>query len=319
MSATPVGAENTVPQGTPADGPSLSGEAVFDTGETIAHGAVHLDVTDLPRALTFWRDLLGLGELGGADGVARLGTGGRELIVLHGGAVRGPQRGHAGLYHVALHLPDEREFARVLARLAAARYPQAPTDHIMSKATYLDDPDGIGLELTLETPERMGEFLVRGNQIVVTDSNGRPRRPVEPLDTEEVFAHLDDAGFDGPLPAMTKVGHVHLHLSDLEKANAFYRDQLGFEEHTILPMGMADLSTGGTFPHRMALNVWQGEGVAQPPAGTAGLRHFTIVSREASGLDAIRARLGAAGVRLEPEADGLFALDPAGNRFRLTA
>src|SRR3984885_8864961 len=108
--------------------------AVFDAGETIAHGTVHLDVTDLPRALAFWRDLLGLADLGEADGAARLGVGGRELIGLHPGAVRGPQRGHSGLYHVALHLPDEREFARVLARLAAARYPQAPTDHIFSKA-----------------------------------------------------------------------------------------------------------------------------------------------------------------------------------------
>jgi catechol 2,3-dioxygenase len=294
-------------------------EALFDTGETLAHGAVHLDVIDLPRALAFWRDLLGLTDLGEADGVARLGAGGRELIVLHEGAVRGPRRGHAGLYHVALHLPDEREFARVLARLAAARYPQAPTDHIFSKATYLDDPDGIGLELTLETVGRMSEMRVRGEQIVLIDSDGRPRRPVEPLDTEEVFSHLGDADLDAPLPAATKVGHVHLHVADLEEANAFYRDGLGFEEHTFLPIGMADLHTGGTFPHRMALNVWQGQGAPQPPPGTAGLRHFTIVARDEPGLAATRVRLEAAGVDLEPEGDAVFARDPAGNRFRLAA
>ncbi len=295
-------------------------QAVFDTEETIAHGAVHLDVTDLPRAVAFWRDLLGLTDLGEADGVARLGAGGRELIVLHAGAVRGPQRGHSGLYHVALHLPDEREFARVLARLSAARYPQAPTDHIFSKATYLDDPDGIGLELTLETPERMSEMRVSGNQIVLIDSDGRPRSPVEPLDTEEVFSHLGgDADLDVPLPAATKVGHVHLHVADLEAANAFYRDQLGFEEHTFLLIGMADLHTGGSFPHRMALNVWQGVGAPQPPPGTAGLRHFTIVARDEPGRAAIVARLEAAGIDLEAEGDDLFARDPAGNRFRLAA
>src|ERR1700753_2661087 len=131
--------------------------AVFDAGETIAHGAVHLDVTDLPRALSFWRDLLGLTDLGGADGVARLGAGGRELIVLHEGAERPPQRGHSGLYHVALHLPDQREFARVIARLAAARYPQAPTDHIFSQATYPADPDRNSLVLTLESPARVAD------------------------------------------------------------------------------------------------------------------------------------------------------------------
>ncbi len=296
--------------------------AVFDAGETIAHGAVHLDVTDLPRALGFWRDLLGLTSLGGgeADGVARLGAGGRELIVLHAGAERPPQRGHSGLYHVALHLPDAREFARVIARLGAARYPQAPTDHIFSQATYLDDPDGIGLELTLETPERVAEMEVRGAEFRIVDTEGRLRRPVEPLDTGEVFAHLEEgAALDQPLPDGTKVGHVHLHVRDLEEANAFYRDQLGFAEHTFLLLGMADLHTGGRFPHRMALNVWQGQGAPQPPPATAGLRHFTIVAHDAAGLAAIQARLEAAAVPLEAEGDALFARDPSGNRFALAA
>jgi catechol 2,3-dioxygenase len=299
-------------------GPGPAG-AVFDPGETLAHGAVHLDVTDLPRALAFWRDLLGLTDLGEADGVARLGAGGRELIVLHAGAARGPQRGHSGLYHVALHLPDEREFARVLARLGAARYPQAPTDHIFSKASYLDDPDGIGLELTLETVDRVAEMSVRGSEFLIVDRDGRRRRPVEPLDTEEVLSHLGDATLDAPLPAATKVGHVHLHVADLDAANAFYRDQLGFAEHTFLLLGMADLHTGGRFPHRLALNVWQGKGAPQPPAGTAGLRHFTIVARDDAGLAATLSRLEAAGVEIESEGDAHFARDPAGNRFQLVA
>jgi catechol 2,3-dioxygenase len=304
----------------PGSGPAAG--AVFDAGETIAHGAVHLDVTDLPRALAFWRDLLGLTSLGGdgAEGVARLGAGGRELIVLHAGAKRPPLRGHSGLYHVALHLPDAREFARVIARLGAARYPQSPTDHIFSQATYLDDPDGIGLELTLETPERVAEMSVSGADFRIVDTEGRLRRPVEPLDTEAVFSHLEEgAALDLPLPDGTKVGHVHLHVGDLEAANGFYRDQLGFEEHTFLLLGMADLHTGGRFPHRMALNVWQGEGAPQPPTGTAGLRHFTIVARDATGLDAMRARLEATGVDLEADGDALFARDPSGNRFALAA
>jgi catechol 2,3-dioxygenase len=299
-------------------GPGPAAGAVFDPGETIAHGAVHLDVTDLPRALAFWRDLLGLTDLGEADGVARLGADGRELIVLHAGALRGPQRGHSGLYHVALHLPDEREFARVIARLAAARYPQAPTDHIFSKASYLDDPDGIGLELTLETVDRVAEMSVQGSEFRIVDREGRLRSPVEPLDTDDVFSHLEgDAALDVPLPAATKVGHVHLHVSDLAAANAFYRDQIGFEEHTFLLLGMADLHAGGRFPHRMALNVWQGVGAPQPPVGTAGLRHFTIVARDAAGLAALRTRLEAAGADLEPDGDALFTRDPAGNRLRL--
>jgi catechol 2,3-dioxygenase len=301
------------------NGPGPTAGAVFDAGETIAHGAVHLDVTDLPRALAFWRDLLALAEVGEDDGAVRLGAGGRDLIALHEGAVRGPRRGHSGLYHVALHLPDEREFARVLARLAAGRYPQSPNDHIFSKATYLDDPDGIGLELTLETVDRVSEMSVQGSEFQIVDRDGRRRSPVEPLDLEEVFSHLGGASIDLPLPAATKVGHVHLHVSDLDAANAFYRDQIGFEERTVLPMGMADLHTGGSFPHRLALNIWQGQGAPQPTAGTAGLRHFTIASRDAAGRAAILARLETAGVEIEAEGDSSFARDPAGNRFQLVA
>lgn len=298
-----------------------AGSAVFDQGEDLAQGAVHLDVTDLERALGFWRDLLGLAELGGVPGeTARLGAGGRELVVLHAGAVRGPQRGHSGLYHLALHLPDEREFARVLARLGAARYPQAPTDHIFSKATYLDDPDGIGLELTLETPERVSEMEARGSDVWILDRDGRPRRPVEPLDVAEVMSHLaGDADLDRPLPDATKVGHVHLHVSDLQQAFEFYRDTIGFQEHMFLLMGMADLHAGGRFPHRMALNVWQGPGAPQPPAGTAGLRHFTLVASDAAGLAAIRDRLAAAGIAEEGGEGELFVRDPAGNRIQLAA
>lgn len=306
----------TEPGSAPAAG------AVFAPDETLAHGAVHLDVTDLPRALAFWRDLLGLAPMGGeAEGVARLGAGGRELIVLHAGAERPPQRGHSGLYHVALHLPDAREFARVIARLAAAHYPQAPTDHIFSQATYLGDPDGIGLELTLETPERVAQMSVEGagREFRIVDSEGRLRRPVEPLDTEAVLSHLGDGAIGEPLPAGTKVGHVHLHVAYLDAANAFYRDQIGFEEHTFLLLGMADLHTGGRFPHRLALNVWQGQGAPPPLPGTAGLRHFTIVAPDATGLAAIERRLDSADVPLEAEGDAIFSRDPSGNRFQLAA
>lgn len=287
--------------------------------EYLTHGPVHLDVVDLERSLAFWRDLLGLQQLPGSGEEARLGAGGRELVVLHPGALRGPLRGHTGLYHLALHLPDEEEFARVLARLAAAGYPQAPTDHVFSKASYLDDPDGITLELTLETVERVGSTEARGGNVLILDREGRPRRPVEPLDVEEVFSHLADRDLERPLPAGTRVGHVHLHVADLERDWRFYRDVVGFEEHMFLMMGMADLGAGGRFPHRLALNVWQGEGAPPSPPGTAGLRHFTIVAREPAQLAAIRSRLQAGGHEVEEDGEAIFARDPSGNRVRLLA
>jgi catechol 2,3-dioxygenase len=285
--------------------------------EFISHGPVHLDVTDLDRSLAFWRDLLGLRELPETGEAARLGAGGHELVVLHPGARRGFQPGHSGLYHLALHLPDEGEFARVLARLMAARYPQSPTDHIFSKATYLDDPDGIGLELALETVERVSSTESRDGNVVIFDRKGRPRRPVEPLDVEEVLGQLGDRELEHPLPEATRVGHVHLHVADLEAAWRFYRDLIGFEEHMFLLLGMADLSAGGRFPHRLALNVWQGEGAPPPPPGTAGLRHFTLIARDRPQLEAIRSRLRAGGIDEEPAEDGILVRDPSGNRFEL--
>ena len=146
-------------------------------GDRIGYGAVHLDVVDLERSLGFWRELIGLEELASPEGEVRLGVGDRALVVLRPGAVRPVHRGHAGLYHLAIHLPDAAEFARVLVRLARANVPQAPTDHIFSKATYLNDPDGIMLELTLETPERYGSIEIGPRTITILDSEGRPPRP----------------------------------------------------------------------------------------------------------------------------------------------
>ena len=222
--------------------------------DTITYGAVHLDVVDGERSLALWRDLLGLTLLSRTEDELRLGAAGRELIVLHPGAQRPQLRGHAGLYHVAVHLPNEEEFARVLARLARNRVTQAPTDHIFSKATYLSDPDGIGIELTVETPGRFAAFEIGPSTIVIRDSDGRSRGPTEALDVEEALSHLKDDDLDRPFPDGTAVGHVHLHVGDLEQARRFYRDVVGFEDHMFMAgIGMADLSAGGSFPHRLAL------------------------------------------------------------------
>jgi len=126
--------------------------------ETIVYGPVHLDVTDGARALGFWHDIVGLSMLESGGEELSLGVEGLELVVLHPGAAQSVVPGHSGLYHLAIHLPDETEFARVLWRLIVSGYPNAPTDHTMSKSTYLKDPDGLGLELALETPERLGAW-----------------------------------------------------------------------------------------------------------------------------------------------------------------
>ena len=286
--------------------------------DRLTYGAVHLDVIDADRSLGFWRDLVGLTELENASDAIGLGVDGRALVVLHPGAERRPVRGRSGLYHVAVHLPNETEFARVLARIAAAGVPQAPTDHVFSKATYLNDPDGLQLELTLETPERAGEITVGPGSVTIRDSEGRVRGMTEALDVREVLSHLHDRELDRPLPSGTTVGHIHLHVADLEATRRFYTEMIGFREHTFVPaIGFADLSAGGRFPHRFAFNTWQGEGAPPTLPGTAGLRFFELVV-EPGELAALSDRLAAAGHAVALDADTLTTRDPSGNELRLT-
>ena len=289
--------------------------------DTLSYGAVHLDVSDGGRALGFWHDIVGLSMLESAGEELRLGVDGRELVVLHPGAERGVVPGHSGLYHLAIHLPDATELARVLWRLIIAGYPQAPTDHTMSKSTYLSDPDGLGLELVLETPERLGSWRSEAGELQLIDAEGRAHGIAEPLDVNEVLAHLPDRSFDQPLlPPGTKIGHLHLHVSELEPALRFYRDLVGFHEHIYAPeLGFADLSAGGSFPHRLALNVWAGIGAPQAPAGSAGLRDFSIVLPGEGALRKALGRLSEAGQPLELVDGGVLVCDPAGNTLRLVA
>ena len=280
-------------------------------------GPVHLDVIDADRSLAFWRDLIGLGVQGTDEGAVALGAGEKPLLFLHPGATRPHLRGYAGLYHVAVHLPNEPEFARILARLITARHPISPTDHIMSKAIYLNDPNRIMLELTLETPQRVRKFGwdEATGQPEIIDSDGRQRGGTEQLDVDEVLSTLTDRDFAKPLPHGTKIGHVHLHVGDLAEAARFYREDLGFIENTNIPFfQMADLYAGGTFPHRIALNTWQGLGVTQAPPGTAGMRHFTIRYDTNDRLDGVVGRLS----RVEDRGDGYLVHDPAGNAVLLS-
>ena len=287
--------------------------------ERITYGAVHLHVTEAERSLAFWRDLVGLAELARTAESIHLGIDDAELVVLHPGALRAPVRGRSGLYHVAIHLPSEEEFARVLARIASAGVPQAPTDHIFSKATYLADPDGIQLELTLETPERAGEIAVGPASVTIRDSDGRLRGMTEPLDVREVLSHLPDHDLDRPLPTGTTVGHLHLHVADLDATRRFYTDVVGFAEHTFVPgIGFGDLSAGGSFPHRFAFNTWQGEGAPQPPPGTAGLRFFELLV-ERGALAAIRERFAGETRPYALEGETLVTHDPSGNELHIAA
>lgn len=282
--------------------------------DSITWGPVHLNVVEPSRSLAFWRDLVGLRLLAGHDDALRLGVEDAELVVLHPGATGPTQRGHAGLYHLAIHLPSEAEFARVLARLFSARYPHAPTDHIMHWATYLDDPDGIMLELSFETFDRFARYELARPRPAIVDSAGHVRDATAPLDLDEIFSYLPDGPLEAPLPAMSRIGHVHLHVAELEPAVRFY-EAVGFTHGVTHRMGMTELHAGGSFPHRLALNIWQGIGAPPAPEGAAGMRHAVLRSADVPGA---AARVRALGAEIEEYDLDASIRDPSGNRIHLT-
>jgi catechol 2,3-dioxygenase len=284
--------------------------------DSLTYGPVHLNVTDLGRSLRFWRDLIGLGVLGEQGGATRLGVQDAELVVLHPGAIARRPRGHSGLYHLAIHLPSEAEFARVLAHLLERRYPNSPTDHVTHWATYLEDPDGIMLELSFETLDRFGRYELGGARPGIVDRDGRLREITAPLDLEQVFSHLLERELDRPLAGESRIGHIHLHVAELPEAVRFY-EAVGFQHNLTLPIGMADMHAGGAFPHRLALNVWQGIGATPQPEGTAGMRHAVVRLPSDAQLRSAGERLRARGDEVQELGASLLVRDPSGNLLAL--
>jgi catechol 2,3-dioxygenase len=257
-------------------------------------GAVHLTVADLQRSLRYYREAIGLEVLHEEDGRASLGAGGRELLVLVEEPGAPPARGYTGLYHFALLVPERADLALWLAHAARDRVPLVGlSDHFVSEALYLSDPDGHGIEIYWDRPREGWEGRVA------------ERLVTEPLDTDSLLGELEDpatAAFDG-LPDGTVMGHVHLKVSSIPETIAFYRDGLGFGLMAQLGQQAAFLSAGG-YHHHLGANTWESAGAPSPPAGTAALRRATIVLPDEDERDRVLGRVGAEG----PE-----VVDPSGN------
>lgn len=274
-------------------------------------GAVHLAVTDGDRARRFYRDYVGLTPLASGEDTLRLGAGDRELVVLHPGAERPVVPRTSGLYHLAILVPDRRELARVVARLGALGWDQYPTDHLMTKANYLWDPDGNGIEVYAESPED-GTLGFANGTFVAHDKDGRQRSGRDPIDLTELFSHLAESdSIESPMPDATRMGHVHLHVADVDEALGFYHDLVGFDVMGHVP-GVGFVSAGG-YHHHLGLNTWAGRGARPAPPGSSGLRHFTIELPAGRDLDAVVGRLEHAGVQVSESGDGFSASDPSAN------
>jgi len=267
-------------------------------------GSVELAVSDLERSTDFYERVLGLGLISREEGTARLGTDPeRPALLLSEIAAPTPVPvGSTGLYHVAWLHPSRAALAQSLRRVAGSRWAiEGAADHGVSEAVYLSDPDGLGIELYADRPREQWERPADGHGV---------RMVTLPLDLEDLLA----AAATEVTPAMglgTGIGHVHLKVSDVPRANAFYHDALGFEEQARLPSA-AFLAAGG-YHHHVGLNSWQSSGAEAAPDSAPGLRRIAFELSDGDALAALEQRVAETSAVSPPPPRGHLALcDPDG-------
>jgi len=281
-------------------------------------GHVSLTVANLDNQIAFYQQALGFQQHWRDGNRAGLGAGGADLIRLTEQPNVKRYRRVTGLYHFAVLFPNQRELARAVARLFVLKYPNSPTDHIMTKTTYLNDPEGNGIELYAESPED-GSFVIENDDFVTRRTDGTLSDGREALDVDKLFSHLsEDDRLDASLPPETRVGHVHLHVRNVAEAVDFYHGVIGFDLKGMSSTFRAAFVSAGGYHHHLGLNAWQGEGAPPPPADAVGLRHFTVELPNQQALDEVITRVDAAGLPSNRTEDGLLVQDPSQNGVVLT-
>jgi catechol 2,3-dioxygenase len=245
--------------------------------DTLRLGPVDLTVADLDRAIAWYQRSLGLRVHTQEATSAELGDGRETVVILHEDPSARPAGRHAGLYHYALLYPSRDELARAAARLSVTQTPiEGASDHRTHEAIYLPDADGNGIELAADRP-----------RAAWPQDLGYANGPA-PLDFRDLMSTIageEPASFVGE---GLRMGHLHLHVGDIDQGLAFYRDVLGFEPQANL--GSAAFVSAGGYHHHLGFNVWRGRGVGPAPEHTVGLRHWTI-ELPAEELAAVRARV----------------------------
>jgi catechol 2,3-dioxygenase len=267
-------------------------------------GAVRLRVADPDRQREFYERAIGLRPIDSADGVTRLGSDGTSVVELHEATEAPPRPPRTtGLFHLAILVPDRAGLAAALARVVrAGERLSGASDHLVSEALYLNDPEGNGIEIYRDRPR--AEWGREGEEV---------RMSTLPLDVDGLLAELrEDAPPGNGMPAETRIGHVHLNVSDLDAAEGFYSGVLGFDVTVRSYPGALFLSTGG-YHHHIGVNTWAGPGAPAPPSGSRGLEWFELCLEDPARLPELEQRLADAGATVGRLSEGLLTSDPSGN------
>jgi catechol 2,3-dioxygenase len=261
-------------------------------------GLVELSVSDIDRSVEYWQRAIGLRVLSREDGAVELGSDEPLLRFVEEPGAR-PADGFTGLYHVALLVPERPALARFLTHVARERIPlEGLSDHAVSEAIYLRDPDRHGIEVYADRPRETWEGHV--GELMTT----------LPLDVDDLLAQAD-GGFDG-LPDGTRMGHVHFRVRDIDETVGFWGDLAGMGLMAQLGPMAAFLSAGG-YHHHVGANTWESRGAPPAPAGHATLRHATLILPDESERDRVAAAVAETGQEPEQRDDGVLVRDPSGN------
>jgi catechol 2,3-dioxygenase len=288
------------------DAPNPSAAPTFASRTPLHIGAVNLKTRNLETLAAFYRDALGLSVMGGDQGCAALGAGGVPLVQLEPQpAARPDDPREAGLYHTAFLMPTRADLARWLHHVARRKVAlTGASDHAVSEAFYLDDPDGNGVEVYCDRPAESWEWT--GDDLRIT---------TDPLDIDAILREVPaTAGYPGA-PDGLRIGHVHLRVGDVARAEAFYRDGLGLDV-TRRRHGASFMSSG-RYHHHIAANVWHSAGAGARNPDRAGLSLLALEAADASALAAVRARLARGGIAFREISAGIETSDPWGTRLRI--
>jgi catechol 2,3-dioxygenase len=287
--------------------PDPSAASVRAPGTPLHIAAVGLSVRDLERTAAYYRDVIGLTLLERTKSSARLGTGSVPLLELALRAELAPDDPRSsGLYHTAYLMPTRADLGRWVMHAAEKRVPiVGASDHGVSEAFYLDDPEGNGVEVYADRPPDRWDWR-----------DGMVTMPTKSLDIESILADVDPrtAGFTGA-PEGLRIGHIHLRVGDLDQAEQFYSGGIGLDL-TRRRHGASFMSSGH-YHHHVGTNVWQSAGAGPRDPTRAGLSWFAIAASDAATFAAVRGRLAAMGVDADSTAEGIETADPWGTRIRL--
>ncbi len=267
---------------------------------------IDLKVTNLQTSLRFYQDILGFQVLHQSKHEVSLSADGNQTLVqLH--APEGLQKKElrrTGLYHFAILLPTRNDLAKIIRHFIKVNYPlQGASDHDVSEALYLADPDGNGIEIYADRPKTSWDW--RGEEVVMGTNA---------LDVQSIMSEWDGNEWNG-MPNETIMGHIHLHVNNIEEAKTFYCEGLGFEVVTHYGNQALFISTG-KYHHHIGLNIWNGTMAVAPSANSVGMAFYTLVFPK-NKLEQAVERLQAMNIEVERQADSYMVSDPAGNNIKL--